>query len=134
MNATKWTPGPWVAEQKGTRVLAKDDRITIVCEVTGSVSNKTTTADAALIAAAPELYDALRLLEDVERNCGGLAIFQAAMCKARAALAKARGEGAGATPKTHECDGTDCDCLCGVDTVSGPCLCRDGSKYGKGTR
>lgn len=59
---SRHTPGPWSADNTGIhgyRVLANDERRTIVCDVTGSVSNTQARADAHLIAAAPELADAL---------------------------------------------------------------------------
>lgn len=54
------TPGPW---QSGfdLRVLATDDRATVVCQVSGAPTNPVARADARLIAAAPDLLDAARL-------------------------------------------------------------------------
>jgi len=54
--APKFTPGPW--EVDATRILANDERRTVVCEVTGSIKYSSTQADARLIAAAPDLYAA----------------------------------------------------------------------------
>jgi len=55
-------PGPWEYDQENGRVLAKDARQTIVCEVTGSPWGDIPRADGRLIAAAPELYEALTRL------------------------------------------------------------------------
>ena len=64
----KHTPGPWepkVEASSGYRVLAKDKRQTIVCEVSGSASNPVSEADANLIAAAPTMLK--EILETMDR-------------------------------------------------------------------
>lgn len=98
MSDTKWTPGPWVVgdcamavivEGSGGRVgyPAKSGTIASICD--GEYIENTNKYDAHLIAAAPELYDALeRLVAHVE--CGGAA--NADIEVALDALAKARGE------------------------------------------
>ena len=74
---TKWTSGPWdtdtggdVTDINGVTLLRREDSF----------------ADAELAAAAPELYEALEYLVDLLDGNPGLG-------PARAALAKARGEG-----------------------------------------
>lgn len=107
MSDTKFTPGPWwaaigkdqpVPYYRGLiSVLSSDPHISICTGETGDQSGRTCgrdewEANASLIAAAPDLYEALELLlNDVEhypawqRPCH-------AVDSARAALAKARGE------------------------------------------
>jgi len=102
-NETKWTPPPWVDEgpnQDGERCLfGADDSAVAVTIPVGSPDARTerSVANAHLIAAAPELYAALE--DAVFRIRSTLILLE---CddefiareteKARAALAKARGE------------------------------------------
>ena len=63
---SEWTKGPWLADSKESapwRVLACDERATIVCDVTGASGNPTARADAQLIAAAPEMAELLERLD-----------------------------------------------------------------------
>lgn len=102
MTETKWTPGPWRISGKGT-VRAGDDWV-------GSVHWRNREANARLIAAAPDLYEALqKLLDRVEVD--RCLVFQQQgfrgavpemyerglmpeqFVSTRAVLAKARGEG-----------------------------------------
>lgn len=55
---SKHTPGPWII--KGLSVRATDARETIICEVTGAEGNPIAVADTRLIAAAPEMLEALQ--------------------------------------------------------------------------
>ena len=82
------TPGRWVIDNKHdpTRVLSTDDRATIVCVVTGPLLNPTVEADARLIAAAPELLDALKVCVGYDE-----ARFMPGYKQALAAIAKAEG-------------------------------------------
>ena len=99
---TKWTKGPWTASP-GFNGQSDDERAAILamhphyCEIVGggypkpegfSVSGHCGQANAHLIAAAPELYEALRDMCAV----GGLDDGTDVIAKANAALAKARGE------------------------------------------
>ena len=64
------TPGPWYVS--GLEVMAADDRKTLICTGYGSTGNKQANADRRLMAAAPELLDALRALlsgYDEEDGC-----------------------------------------------------------------
>jgi hypothetical protein len=91
---TKPTPGPWKARYNGScwQIDAEYDAVatTQFCHAPAGEAN------ALLIAAAPELYDALQLLHDniaeyaKINNLGGFNNHD--MKFARAALAKARGE------------------------------------------
>jgi hypothetical protein len=65
------TPGPWfVDKQSPPRILAKDERQTIIAVTTAARSNPTNMADAQLMALAPELFEALQDVMDrfVDRN------------------------------------------------------------------
>ena len=79
MTDPKWTPGPWSADEFEIRSA---DRV--ICEAFQGEE------DATLIAAAPELYEALNNI------VGSMALEFGDDCEeviaARAALAKARGE------------------------------------------
>lgn len=98
--SAQWTPGPWRAEEHdtGTAVFVGRDRL--VADVF------TSSEDAELIAAAPDLYEALRTLIDtlapwlttadaglpaVVRTIGDCADLHNAQRAARAALARADG-------------------------------------------
>jgi hypothetical protein len=106
MSETKWTPGPWRIEppgdliEDGYSVLAECGSfcITVPAETHDYEHGSRDEADARLIAAAPEMYEALLNLSNemaflLKRNPskdGGL--YRVAVDEARAALAKARGE------------------------------------------
>ena len=117
MSEPKWTPGPWNAIDCGTgwvvgpREADSDDYIADVHLHTHGISDESAEANANLIAAAPELYEALEFLlpwaEDGaeeglhhHRNTDeGRRRCKEALLKcneARYALARARGE---TTPK-----------------------------------
>jgi len=104
----KWTPGPWtiqmsadqrpyiVPADKGRPILAKAYRDSLDGDLPSD-------ANANLIAAAPELYDALETISealheglmDLQKLGGGMFSFpliEAALGDANAALRKARGE------------------------------------------
>lgn len=92
MSETKWTPGPWAAEKDAWwRVVSANGD---VCEVIPWPED-CDRADAHLIAAAPELYEALKnlrqsmvfMMEDPFMSLGTKCVDDA-----DAALAKARGE------------------------------------------
>ena len=97
MNETKWTPGPWVVQRDSgmyiyiTQPHDTKNRVPgYYAEVRRFTSNtKQVEANANLIAAAPELYEALELLVVTNDNGGWPS---AALVIARAALEKARGE------------------------------------------
>ena len=95
MNETKFTPGPWLfsSYRSGNSVIVIDGKEFDVA----TVNYPNRDANAHLIAAAPELYEALDgLLADITEyqeinNLGGQNNHW--QVKAKAALAKARGEG-----------------------------------------
>lgn len=109
MTETKFTTGPWVVEEDWTTdrdinghargdkyiagfdITSKDIPI-ITCEgISGS--GPTERANAYLIAAAPELYEALQAcLNFMENTESELGFSLESADQARAALAKARGE------------------------------------------
>ncbi len=93
MSETKWTPGPWELADKYncTDVRAVDGPYVADCNASAAIDWRTKEANARLIAAAPELYEALenlRKLYDTDEGCRSMPEYQAAI----AALAKARGE------------------------------------------
>lgn len=87
MSETKWTPGPWALEE-----VMPEDKDWGLCEITASDDSFVATAvigvaNARLIAAGPDMAEALQLFLD---NCDN---SECMYCeKARAALAKARGQ------------------------------------------
>jgi hypothetical protein len=82
---SKTTPGPWVIDTENNLIHALDDRHTIVCSFATTLKNTSAMADASLIAAAPDLLNALTVLAEVCVSCG-------IPCDAAiAAIAKAEG-------------------------------------------
>lgn len=93
--STKHTPGNWFVDvaSSGLRVLTDDRRATIICQEIGPPSNPAAQADARLIAAAPELLEALRgLLSEANSASKPLHEYSEWSNKARSAIAKATGE------------------------------------------
>lgn len=90
MSEPKWTPGPWNATEipYGFWIEAEKEWIATV-----HLQDESTNATARLIAAAPELYEALERCAAV---CAGQDMTKNglidALEAARAALAKVRGE------------------------------------------
>ena len=95
MSELKATPGPWkvVLNFKNRRLVAPEDpRFGMVAEVfehSGGDEPETVEANAALIAAAPDMYQMLKELEEDMANVGG---FHRTREKINEILAKARGE------------------------------------------
>lgn len=90
--AGQWTPGKWSAD--GWSVSSDEGVGDIVCEKPGfAASYKYWPANARLIAAAPDLVEALAELEGCVSGylyeLGDAGTVDAACAKARAALAKA---------------------------------------------
>lgn len=107
---TKWTPGPWVVSDSQDEVsvcmgTAIDSPYEYTCghvwqtpDVYWSEADKEDIANAQLIAAAPDLYEALedmlsgwKYIRESHGDLYGVG-WDRAQNKARAALAKARGE------------------------------------------
>lgn len=81
--STRHTPGPWIVEAVGPWLeVANEETLYTVAKVNGSGQGPQ--ANACLIAAAPDLLEACRTLIET----GDL---QAAIDKARAAIARAEG-------------------------------------------
>ena len=111
-NQTKWTPGPWVFHEaswcEGHGDINSDDWASLACVVTHNehgklMRNGEGEANAHLIAAAPELYEALSAFERVkelwlppdtvsEEHFGEAEALHGLRNKMLNALAKARGE------------------------------------------
>lgn len=92
----KFTPGPWIAEQRDTRsvVLAAKGRCLLAdCPQWSNRDDRPRAAEAfanaKLFAAAPDLLDAL---SEIINDGGKFVITHETHRKARAAIAKARGE------------------------------------------
>lgn len=91
MSETKHTPGPWMVKHAGSADEIWSDR-GMVAEVSlyphgGQIAG----ANSRLVAAAPELLEALDMLADaVESDRYELSLERAT--RARAAIAKAKGE------------------------------------------
>lgn len=90
MNQPKWTPGPWRHAAKASSVVG----LPVIGPMGAAIANvharDEMMANAALIAAAPELAAALeRLLGDFDEHPND---FTADWHTARAALASAKGE------------------------------------------
>lgn len=103
MSAPNTTPGPWVA--KGGRVETAEPSTSVAATIesfvtgihgTRSISRKEARANAHLIAAAPELYEALERMLSKHCNDTGTAASDwkpdSAPFLALVALRKARGE------------------------------------------
>jgi hypothetical protein len=101
MRETKFTPGPWLVERRATKETGTHHTIGVMLNEMGggvfgthssgrymSVSGCIDEHDAALIAAAPDLYEALRDLCDRGGPDDGECVIE----KGLAALKKARGE------------------------------------------
>jgi CTP:molybdopterin cytidylyltransferase MocA len=101
MSETKWTPGPWFVVNCGTkdepmmsvkaaRIAGESPRHEVAICATGDSPQAMENANARLIAAAPDLYEALKAIVGIAGNSfiqtrhGGQVI-----AAARAALAKA---------------------------------------------
>jgi hypothetical protein len=91
---TKWTKGTWalVIRPRGPdEIRSSDERAELICEFPfGASDGSELEASAHLIAAAPDLYEALESLVDEVTNHGEA--DGAILDSARAALTKARGE------------------------------------------
>jgi hypothetical protein len=99
MAETKWTPGPWTVAREGdtVKVMAPPhfpewDRVEIADLSFGDTLSRRG-ANAALVAAAPDLYGALGALVREQENYLTDDATDIALAAARAALARARGEG-----------------------------------------
>lgn len=89
MSAHKHTPGPWCVEGVGIRALVRAGTSGVIVAVRHRLSAQENEANARLIAAAPELLEAL---ENILSNCLDSDGLSRAYENARAAIAKATGE------------------------------------------
>lgn len=96
MADTRWTPGPWLVSETGSVVAASDSGyVAEPYDGRHTLQNDAaiTAANAHLIAAAPEMYEALAaVIGDYEAHMRGHEYVPTPLIAARAALAKARGE------------------------------------------
>jgi len=94
MNETKFTPGPWRWNKDKSVLFSRLNAAVVDSkedEHVGAVV-VVNNANANLIAAAPELYNALELLVNGFYEVDSLEQWEMWIDQARAALAKARGE------------------------------------------
>lgn len=101
-NETKWTPGPWHKAHRNNNDMQMSFHGAIIGDVFVETTTRNEEADAHLIAAAPDLYEALSMLVSsdavafypsaIEQSDWGSVDFEEWGDRARAALAKARGE------------------------------------------
>ena len=93
MNA-KHTPGPWnigTPPPNGEQTVGTDQGLMVAVATTGA--GVKTKANAHLIAAAPDLLEALKdCVAVMDRELAGLKVIQPELSAARAAIAKATGE------------------------------------------
>jgi hypothetical protein len=96
MTETKWTPGPWSASWQNDWshwVVSAPTMPSNTPIVRLSDFDDATRHDAHLIAAAPELYEALAwFINDIDGDRTVMVDFSDNVERARAALSKARGE------------------------------------------
>ena len=100
MNALGFTKGPWWHRRPdpfGDYTISHDgDTLAVAAVVSNMRPPEQVRANADLIAAAPDLYEALEIVRDADEDCrrDGLPRILPAMVRARidAALAKANGE------------------------------------------
>lgn len=97
---SKHTPVTWFVDIESNRILANDDRAAI-CHMLATVRNPEVMADANLIAAAPDLLEALEasnlLLRTQRHACESnevCRVLDVHISRNNAAIAKAKGEGA----------------------------------------
>lgn len=106
-----FTPGPWLAIGH-RRILGNTPASLPICEVwSGGVGIDQADANERLIAAAPDLYQALRSALVVVAGCNGDGLFNAEEHAIRAALGKVAGNsaasGASAEPAQEPATGAD---------------------------
>ena len=101
---SKHTPGPWIyyadlpSQDPDWHIVTTENRLRILANVHIEPGNQVDEANARLIAAAPELLEALVQLEEAFCSVGpGMTRedredSRAALIAARAAIAKARGD------------------------------------------
>ena len=90
MNDTKFTPGPWHTWYEKMEISIYDQNSDLICGPIKQCPEQE--ANAHLIAAAPELYEALNDLLNDCINFDGGKLTDIFMVKASRALTKARGE------------------------------------------
>lgn len=94
MNTAKHTPGPWTPERDRAKSLSLYSGSTFICEVYHEVDEPSTQeqANVRLIAAAPAMYEALKLCKAFIDH-GPSATRSAARCKEVYDNALAQAEG-----------------------------------------
>jgi len=89
---TKFTKGPWSVGRSVKTMVFADDGLDLVADCTaGEFAHDVEIANAALIASAPELYEALEQIAALYIDDRSSAMHKA-LCIANKALKKARGE------------------------------------------
>ena len=90
---SEFTKGPWKVEDNHDDFLHITTKVSFASVAMIPKLSDKLLGNANLIAAAPELYEALDDLLDELLNCGGHNVTEAYVIKAKAALAKASGKG-----------------------------------------
>lgn len=98
---SKHTPVTWFVDIEGNRILANDDRATIICHMSATVRNPEVMAAAFMLSAAPDLLEALEasnlLLRTRRHACESnevCRVLDVHISRNNAAIAKAKGESA----------------------------------------
>lgn len=94
MSSAKHTPGPWtVSAYPSGLYIRRAGSHGFVAHVFGGVNDKQANANANVMAAAPDLLEALRYIERLasDDDLGGDGVFLVIADRAREAIAKATG-------------------------------------------
>ena len=93
--STQHTPGPWTQDGFGTIITANGRTLVVEGLALSSRSNEETRANTRLIAAAPDLLEALEMVRDADDDCkrdGLKTIPSMARNRIDRAIAKATGQ------------------------------------------
>ena len=92
MTQSKHTPGPW--EVQGSTYITVNSLILAHCKQMGHVALEEAEANSRLIAAAPDLLEALKVAIDIRKNPEGVSFeaVKAFIERAEAVIAKAEGD------------------------------------------
>ncbi len=92
MKEFKGTPGPWHVSNEGCMLIRDEDGLSIVAKIAGYNTKIKEISNANLIAAAPELFEALQRCESVLSSIPLDVCDVEDLIYARSVIAKALGE------------------------------------------